>query len=213
MRAPALACALSLAAFVAGCDSTCACDKAPDGGAVTVKAEYPPGPYGTQEGEILSNFAFQGLVNEKPGSLAKDADWAASYSVGDLRSTGAKYALIHVSAIGDAASEAAAAKLVEDAPGLHGQGAQIVEVLATAEGTAASEEELRAWVATYEMSVTAVVDSPDSPLTVFDAAGSPESGFIIKIPEMEIQWFSHGGGPQYTTVQDGIHWLHSLLAE
>jgi hypothetical protein len=204
MRAPALVCVLALAAVVVGCDSNSSDEAGP---------AYPAGPYGTEEGDILTNFAFQGLVNEESTAPTKDAPWADQYSVGRLSKTDARYALIHVSAIGDPASEAAAVKLVEDAPGLQGKGAQIVEVLVTADGTPASESELREWVSTHEMSVTAVVDSPDSPLTVFDAAGSPESAFIIKIPEMKIEWFSHGAGAEYTTVADGIHWLHSLLEE
>jgi hypothetical protein len=205
MRAPALAFALLVATVASGCSNSDDDNGVP---------HYPPGPYGTESGDVLTNFAFTGLVNETAAKKTKDASWTESYSVGSLLKTDARYAFIHLSVIGDAPSEAAADALVAEAPELQGKGAQVIEVLSSADGTPATESELRAWVTAHQMSVTAVVDSEDSPLTVFDALdGAPESGFIIKLPGMTIEWRAHSTDPKATTVADGIHWLHSLLEE
>jgi hypothetical protein len=200
-------------AFALSATLTVACSSSGEGDRTTppILAEYPPGPYGTEVGDTLPNFALEGFQNgtaEEPTSL----DVYGPFDVKSLAERGAKYALIHVSAADSEISEIAAQDLANGGKKVVQKGAQIVEVLARADGTAADRSSLETWIETYGFSVHAAVDSPGSPLTVLDAAGSPESGFIIEMPKMEVIWVAHGT-TQYNTVLDGLHWLDSLLEE
>jgi hypothetical protein len=58
---------------------------------------YPGGPYGNKVGDVLTNLKLQGYLNESGAGLASDQPWLDSYTMEDLRATGAKYALVHVS--------------------------------------------------------------------------------------------------------------------
>jgi hypothetical protein len=58
---------------------------------------YPSGPYGNKVGDVLTNLKLQGYLNESGAGLASAQPWLDAYSLGDLRATGTKYALVHVS--------------------------------------------------------------------------------------------------------------------
>ncbi len=64
---------------------------------------YPAGPYGNTVGATLINLEMQGYLNESGMGLASDVApagsgvWKDAYSLEDVRATGAKYVLIHVS--------------------------------------------------------------------------------------------------------------------
>jgi hypothetical protein len=69
------------------------------GGAMMV-GPYPSGPYGGTMGATLANLQLSGYVNNSGTGIANDAgkmNWTDAYSLQDVRATGAKFALIHVS--------------------------------------------------------------------------------------------------------------------
>ncbi len=68
-----------------------------DSGSPADPGPYPAGPYGNTVGAVLTNLQLQGYVNESGTGVASDQPWTDAYSLDDLRATGAKYALVHVS--------------------------------------------------------------------------------------------------------------------
>jgi len=69
-------------------------------GGATMVGPYPMGPYGGNTGNILANLQLSGYVNDSGTGISNDAakmNWKDAYSLQDVRATGAKYALIHVS--------------------------------------------------------------------------------------------------------------------
>lgn len=59
---------------------------------------YPAGPYGAVVGAVLIDLPLQGYVNDEGLVLSDQKPFLASYSLQNLRETGARYALVHVSA-------------------------------------------------------------------------------------------------------------------
>jgi hypothetical protein len=59
---------------------------------------YPAGPYGNTVGDTLIDLPLQGYLNESGVGLADLQPFVKSYSLDELRRTGSRYALIHVSA-------------------------------------------------------------------------------------------------------------------
>jgi len=58
---------------------------------------YPDGPYGNAEGDVLTNLKLQGYVNDKGDVISNTLPFVDTYSLEDVRASGAKYALVHVS--------------------------------------------------------------------------------------------------------------------
>jgi hypothetical protein len=58
---------------------------------------YPDGPYGNEVGQTLTNLQLQGYLNEEADAISNTKPFLDSYSLEDLRATGANYALVHVS--------------------------------------------------------------------------------------------------------------------
>ena len=58
---------------------------------------YPDGPYGNAVGDTLTNLQLQGYLNEEADAISNTKPFVDSYSLEDLRATGASYALVHVS--------------------------------------------------------------------------------------------------------------------
>jgi hypothetical protein len=59
---------------------------------------YPAGPYGAVVGAVLTDLPLQGYVNDEGLVLSDQKPFLDAYSLQNLRETGARYALIHVSA-------------------------------------------------------------------------------------------------------------------
>lgn len=58
---------------------------------------YPGEPYGNAVGDTLTNLQLQGYLNEAADAISNTKPFVDSYSLEDVRATGAKYALVHVS--------------------------------------------------------------------------------------------------------------------
>jgi hypothetical protein len=58
---------------------------------------YPGEPYGNAVGDTLTNLKLQGYVNEDASVISNTTPFVDSYSLEDIRATGASHALVHVS--------------------------------------------------------------------------------------------------------------------
>jgi hypothetical protein len=58
---------------------------------------YPGEPYGNAVGDTLTNLQLQGYLNEEADAISNTKPFVDSYSLEDVRATGASYALVHVS--------------------------------------------------------------------------------------------------------------------
>jgi hypothetical protein len=58
---------------------------------------YPGEPYGNAVGDTLTNLQLQGYLNEEADAISNTKPFVDSYSLEDIRATGAGYALVHVS--------------------------------------------------------------------------------------------------------------------
>lgn len=58
---------------------------------------YPAGPYGNDVGAVLTDLKLQGYVDDAADAIANTKPFVDSYSLEDVRASGAKYALVHVS--------------------------------------------------------------------------------------------------------------------
>jgi hypothetical protein len=58
---------------------------------------YPDAGYGNAEGDTLPNLQLQGYVNDTGGAISNTLPFVDTYSLEDVRASGAKYALVHVS--------------------------------------------------------------------------------------------------------------------
>lgn len=67
------------------------------GGGGPVLGPYPAAPYGNTVGATLANLKLSGYLDEAGTGFASDQPWLDAYSLEDVRATGAKYALVHVS--------------------------------------------------------------------------------------------------------------------
>jgi hypothetical protein len=56
---------------------------------------YPAGPYGTNEGNVLADLQWEGYVDETGDAPAKSKPYGAT-SMGAIRSSGRRYALVHL---------------------------------------------------------------------------------------------------------------------
>jgi hypothetical protein len=56
---------------------------------------YPSGPYGTNEGDVLADLKWEGYVDEIGDAPAKTKPYVTT-SMSAIRSTGRRYALVHL---------------------------------------------------------------------------------------------------------------------
>jgi hypothetical protein len=66
------------------------------GAAACGEGDYPPGPYGTQLGDVVANLQLRGYVNDTAEGLA-NAQPLVDVSFDDVRKSCKGYALVHVS--------------------------------------------------------------------------------------------------------------------
>jgi hypothetical protein len=69
-------------------------------------------------------------------------------------------------------------------------GAVIVEVLGTSGGSAATRDQLDAWIVTYEIPVTSVIDV--SPLQTLNLLGIREATVVVELPSMRVAFYDDG---------------------
>lgn len=158
----------------------------------TVPPGYPAGPYGTSVGETFPYLVWVGHVNESASGLSRDVP-SSGYTSDDLRRSGRPYALVHVSDFDCPGCNSAARALVTEGPAMVAEGAAVVEVLGS-QGFfyPATDASLTAWLTTYDLTVTAVIDAPGHALETLHAAGVRETAVIVDLSTMKVVWKDYG---------------------
>lgn len=77
---------------VAAADTATASDAPSDAVAL---GPYPSGPYGTNEGDVLADLQWEGYVDELGDAPAKTKPYVTT-SMGAIRNSGRRYALVHL---------------------------------------------------------------------------------------------------------------------
>src|SRR5450432_38391 len=164
-------------------DVTTALDAATDADASL--GAYPAGPYGNAEGDVFPPLVWEGYVDPNADAIATTKSYG-TYSMDDVRKGGKAYALVHTSDFVDPGSKNAANDLEADAPTLVINGAVIVEIVIGNAGSAPTKTNLDAWVNTFSLPVTSVIDPSAQPLASFTALGRRELAFIVDLATMKI---------------------------
>lgn len=92
----------------------------------------------------------------------------------------------------------------------------MVEVLGSSGfTTAAQKSDLDAWVSTYELPVTTVIDAPGAGTATLMAMGRRENTVIVQLPSMQVVWRDEGDftGSQTTGAVKAIDEALVLLAQ
>ena len=168
---------------------------------------YPAGHHGTQVGDTLPFLRWEGYVAERlDGGLVSDGP-LASYSSDDMRRSGKSLALLHVADFDCPGCNHAATVLAAGAHDLQERGALVVEVLGSSEFTnPADRAHLDAWVTTYELSFTSVIDAPGHELATLNAVGIRETALVIELTTMQVMFRATGN-----LAQDGPTSLDTAL--
>lgn len=169
---------------------------APDAGEAgpryDVPLGYPPGPYGRTVGSTLAPLRWEGYVSPDGAALARDQGHGP-YSPDDLRRSGRSLALVHFADFDCPGCRSSALSLAARGAELSLAGAAVVEVLVSKQySDPANRTHLDAWVATYDLTVTTVIDAPGHELESLDAIGIRETAVIVELPSMRILWRATG---------------------
>jgi hypothetical protein len=177
---------------------------------------YPPGPYGSKVGSIFPNLELRGYVNDTAVGLANLEPWVEPYTLEDLRKSGGRYALVHISAWFCPGCKHAAADLATLGKGLVDAGGRVVEILSQKTGsTPALRPDLDAWIDSYDLTVTSMIDSAATPLGAVKAVGVRETVVILELPSMKVVYMDHGDttGKTASSIIAAAAEMHALLGK
>ena len=152
-------------------------------------ADYPSGPYGTEEGQTLSNFCFQGFRN--PAKVSHDQSSLQTLGISDYYdptgSNGVKLLLINTAAVWCSACrtehESLSAKNDQYAP----RGLRILSTLfQDAKSDPATLRDLKNWVETFDSNYAMALD-PDYQFEGFATAETAPLNLVIDARTMTIE--------------------------
>lgn len=191
----------------------------PDGPGVgstkATNSPYPDGPYaiaGPKVGDVLPNVELTGYFNEVGEELATAAS-SEDFDLGDLRATGARYAVIHVGGGWCDSCHVAAHHLSNQLDLLLARGAIALEILldGITLGVDPTHEELDAWVEFGELKLITAMGRSEELRRVF-----PENThvYIVDLETMTVVWTTTGKSvdPSITEMAIGElvgNWLDS----
>jgi hypothetical protein len=171
---------------------------------------YPPPPYGTTKGDVLPYLRWQGYVGAEDGpdaGLVSDQTWKA-YSSDDLRTSGKTLALLHVSDFDCPGCRRAALHLGASGLSVVAAGGLVVEVLASQAFayTPATRTALDAWVTSYDLKTTSLIDRDAPALATFHAVGVRDTALVVSLPDMHVLWRETGdlSGVTPTSAEDAM---------
>jgi hypothetical protein len=181
-----------------------------DGGMMTQSSKYPEGPYGQDNpevGDIVENLQFDGFISPVDGTLANHRK-VEGISFGDLRKTGKRFAVVHVSAFWCESCTLGALDLSENAKTVMQRDGVILELLVdgSASGADPTFKELDEWVEKGGLEVTTVLPGDDRVREVFP---SREYAYIIELATMKVVWRHSGLFEQPSTVERAVDALLS----
>lgn len=188
---------------------------APDA-AVDVPPGYPVGPYGGRAvGDVLGNLKWEGYVNDTAAALSSTEPYVP-YSLDDLHRSGKALLLLHVADFDCAGCKSAAADLVKLGAAVVEAGGAVVEVLGSQGWEyVATRPYLDAWLATYDLRVTSVIDAPGHGLETLHVFGIRETSVIVDLTTMQIVWKMNGdvGGVDPSSIIAAAAEMHLRLGQ
>jgi hypothetical protein len=177
---------------------------------------YPTGPYGGRAvGDVLRNLRWEGYVNDGATALSSTEPYVP-YSLDDLHRSGKPWLLLHVADFDCAGCRSAASDMATLGPGVVTAGGAVVEVLASEGFTfVADRTHLDAWLATYDLRVTSVIDAPGHGLETLHVVGVRETSLIVDLATMKIVWMMNGdlGGVDPSSINAAAAEMHRRLGK
>jgi hypothetical protein len=163
---------------------------------------YPAGPYGKEVGDTIENYAFRGYVNDAGTALSTTMS-LQDYDLDDLRSSGAGYALIHLSAYYCAGCRSAAMDLGDLSAPVQQAGGRVIEVL--------FDGDLDPWVVAYDLMVTTI--APQAGNTLVAGPADREHALIVDLSTMKIVWKAFGsyGATTNSSAKQGLTEMSTRL--
>jgi len=175
---------------------------------------YPEGPYGEADPEVgqrIEDLKFDGFVSPVDGTLANQRK-VQTLSFSELRNSGKRYAIVHVSAYWCDSCSASALDLSDKAKTVLERDGVIIELLVdgSAAGADPTFKELDNWIVTGGLEVTTVAPGDERVREVFPTR---EYAYIIELETMEVVWRHFGLYERPTTVWYSVDALLSLYLE
>lgn len=208
---PLLLSALTLAALPLGCNARGDRPAYQDvgvgqlSGGSSLPNAYPEGPYGEADpevGDTLEDLRFDGFISPVDGKLANRRE-VESTSFSELRKTGKRYAVIHVSALWCESCTLGALDLSEHAQTVMARDGVILELLVdgSASGFDPTFRELDQWVEMGGLEITTVAPGDDRVREVFP---SREHAYIVELETMKVVWKHSGLFERPSTVERAV---------
>jgi hypothetical protein len=178
-------------------------------------AGYPKGPYGTQPGDTFPFLRWEGYV-ESPADagLVSSGPWT-TYSSDDLRRSGKLLAIVHLTDFDCPGCRHAATQLDARVADAGADGPAVVEVLGSdsIQATIADRAHLDAWITTFGLVVTTVIDAPGHDFATLQSFGVRETALVLDLATMQVVYRSTGDlapdGP--TGLDDAFQYVHDAL--
>jgi hypothetical protein len=184
--------------------------------ATDVPPGYPTGPYGGRAvGDVLGNLRWEGYVNDDATALSATEPYVP-YSLDDLHRSGKAWLFLHVADFDCAGCRSAAGDMATLGQGVVAAGGAVVEVLAS-EGFSfvADRTHLDAWLATYDLRVTSVIDAPGHGLETLHVVGMRETSLVVDLSTMKVVWMMNGdlGGVDPSSINAAAAEMHRRLGQ
>jgi hypothetical protein len=163
---------------------------------------YPAGPYGADLDATIQNYGFTGFVNDD-GSVLSTTLAQRAYSFDELRKSGARYALLHLSEDFCPGCKDGAEDLAAGSAAVQAKGAVVLEILMTGD--------VAPWSEAYDLKVSVL--KPAAGSTLKADLGGREWAYIVALPSMKIVWKKFGsfGPTTNSSAKQALAELDSLL--
>jgi len=151
--------------------------------------DYPSGPYGVEEGDILADACFQGFRDPSKVSHTESSLQTIAFAdyYDPTGSKGYRSILINTAAVWCSACRSEHAGLPEKNREYAAQGLRIVSTLfQNAKGDPATFRDLSTWVDTFDSNYTMVLD-PDYQLGAFARADTAPLNLVVDARTMKIE--------------------------
>ncbi len=176
---------------------------------------YPKGPYGTQTGDTFPFLRWEGYVEGRvDAGLVSSGPWT-TYTSDDLRRSGKRLAIVHLTDFDCPGCRHAATQLDARVTDAGADGPAVVEVLGSMsiQATPADRAHLDAWITTFGLGVTTVIDAPGHDFATLQSFGVRETALVLDLATMGVVYRSTGtlapNGP--TGLDDAFQYVHDAL--
>jgi len=138
-------------------------------------------------GCVMPNMQWIGYVNDAADALSNTKQYV-SYSLDDVRKSGARYAMINIAEFSCPGCAQSADELSSGGAAVVQAGGVVVEVLMTAGfGPIATQMNLNSWVQNHMLSVTSVKDADGPSVSpTYEQMGRRDQAYIIDLSTMTV---------------------------